>query len=70
MNEATNPVHCSSAAGTRWSRANFAEAIQGVQTPLGWTFWDHVMETSVRQAFGHLGAVSYTHLTLPTKRIV
>ena len=38
-----NPVHATSSPTTRWSRANFAEAIQGVQTPLGWTFWDHTM---------------------------
>jgi pyruvate,water dikinase len=51
------PVHTVSAPGTRWSRVNFAEAIQGVQTPLGWTFWDLVMETSVRRAFGAIGAL-------------
>ena len=66
MSDATSPVHATSAEGTRWSRANFAEAIQGVQTPLGWTFWDHVMETSVRQAFGRMGVFPRRELQPPT----
>jgi hypothetical protein len=34
-----------------------AEAIQGVQAPLGWSLWNHVMERAIRQAFGALGAL-------------
>jgi pyruvate,water dikinase len=45
---------------------NFAEAIQGVQTPLGWTFWDLAMETSVRRAFGNLGALAGSAVAPPT----
>jgi pyruvate,water dikinase len=61
-----NPVHATSAETTRWSRANFAEAIQGVQTPLGWTFWDYVMEISVRRAFGRMGVFPPSQLQMPT----
>jgi pyruvate,water dikinase len=57
MADETSPVHTRSAPDTRWSRVNYAEAIQGVQTPLGWTFWDLVMESAVRRAFGNLGAL-------------
>ncbi|MBA3743069.1 PEP-utilizing enzyme [Sporichthya sp.] len=65
MSESNSPVHATSADTTRWSRANFAEAIQGVQTPLGWTFWDHVMETSVRQAFVRMGVFSRSEIEPP-----
>ncbi|WP_419851188.1 PEP-utilizing enzyme [Candidatus Poriferisocius sp.] len=54
----SSPVHTRSHPTTRWSRANFAEAVQGVQTPLGWTFWDHVAETSVRQCFADIGGIA------------
>ncbi len=62
----TNPVHATSSPTTRWSRANFAEAIQGVQTPLGWTYWDYVMEISVRRAFGRMGVFPPSQLKMPT----
>lgn len=62
----TNPVHATSADTTRWSRANFAEAIQGVQTPLSWTYWDLTMEQSVRIAFGRMGVFSKRDLHPPT----
>jgi phosphohistidine swiveling domain-containing protein len=65
QNPTKSPVHAESAPTTRWSRANFAEAIQGVQTPLGWTFWDHVMEISVRQAFGRMGVFPRSELAPP-----
>ena len=60
-----NPVHATSSPTTRWSRANFAEAIQGVQTPLGWTFWDHTMENSVRITFGRMGVFPRSELRVP-----
>jgi pyruvate,water dikinase len=66
MADENSPVHSYSAPETRWSRANFAEAIQGVQTPLGWTFWDLCMETTVRRAFGNLGALASHQVAPPT----
>lgn len=57
MQEPPSPVHATSRPGVRWSTVNFAEAIQGVQTPLGWTLWSHVMERAIRRAFGELGAL-------------
>jgi pyruvate,water dikinase len=66
MADHNSPVHTISAPETRWSRVNFAEAIQGIQTPLGWTFWDLAMETSVRRAFGNLGALSGKDVAPPT----
>jgi pyruvate,water dikinase len=66
MADHNSPVHTISAPDTRWSRVNFAEAIQGVQTPLGWTFWDVAMETSVRRAFGNLGALGGKDVAPPS----
>lgn len=50
---------------TRWTTVNFAEAIQGVQTPLGWTYWSHVMESAVRRSFGVLGALPRRQVPVP-----
>lgn len=63
----SNPVHATSSPTTRWSRANFAEAIQGVQTPLGWTYWDAAMENSVRITFARMGVFPRSELKLPEK---
>ena len=41
----------------RWTTVNLAEAIPGVQTPLGWTFWSVSMETAVRRTFGSMGVL-------------
>jgi phosphohistidine swiveling domain-containing protein len=65
VSDSNSPVHTLSAAATRWSRVNFAEAIQGVQTPLGWTFWEYVMERAVRRAFGAIGAFSRAEVAPP-----
>jgi pyruvate,water dikinase len=48
-------VHTVSAPTTRWSTSNFGEAIQGVQTPLEWTFWHQLIERSARRGFARLG---------------
>jgi phosphohistidine swiveling domain-containing protein len=60
-----SPVHNRSAAQTGWSRVNFSEAIQGVQTPLSWTFWQFAMETAVRRGFGALGVLTRTEVPPP-----
>ena len=55
--EPPNPVHARTREDTRWTRVNFAEAIQGVQTPLGWTFWSYSMEASVVRTFFNMGTL-------------
>lgn len=65
MSDVNSPVHTVSAPTTRWSRVNYAEAIQGVQTPLGWTFWEHVMERAVRRAFGDIGTFTRDDVPAP-----
>jgi phosphohistidine swiveling domain-containing protein len=63
--EPTNPVHMSTGATTRWTTVNFAEAIQGVQKPLGWAMWDLSMEASIRLAFGALGVLARSEVPVP-----
>ncbi|HWF55744.1 MAG TPA: PEP-utilizing enzyme [Solirubrobacteraceae bacterium] len=63
--EPANPVHMSTAPGTRWSTVNFAEAIQGVQKPLGWAMWSLSMETSVRMSFGAMGVLARSEVPVP-----
>lgn len=65
MAAADSPVHNRSGAQTVWSRVNFSEAIQGVQTPLSWTFWQFAMETAVRRGFGALGVLTRTEVPPP-----
>ncbi|GAA5158838.1 hypothetical protein GCM10023321_39130 [Pseudonocardia eucalypti] len=60
-----SPVHTRSAPGTRWSTVNYAEAIQGVQSPLGWTYWAHTMELSLRRAFFQIGVFSRREVPPP-----
>jgi phosphohistidine swiveling domain-containing protein len=60
-----SPVHNRSGAQTTWSRVNFSEAIQGVQTPLSWTFWQFAMETAVRRGFGELGVLTRAEIPPP-----
>jgi phosphohistidine swiveling domain-containing protein len=57
QDEAPNPVHARTRPDTRWTRVNFAEAIQGVQTPMGWTFWSYAMEASVVRTFFDMGTL-------------
>jgi pyruvate,water dikinase len=49
----------------RWTTVNFAEAIQGVQKPLGWGMWSLSMETSVRRTFGAIGALPAREVPVP-----
>jgi pyruvate,water dikinase len=63
--ELPNPVHMETGADVRWTTVNFAEAIQGVQKPLGWSMWSLSMETSVRKAFGALGVLSRAEVPVP-----
>jgi phosphohistidine swiveling domain-containing protein len=63
--ESVNPVHMQSGPSTRWTTVNFAEAIQGVQTPLSWGVWEYGMETACRRAFGALGVLAQREVPIP-----
>ncbi len=46
-----NPLHQGSGPHTLWTITNTAEALPGVLTPLGWTFWNRPCELGMREAF-------------------
>src|ERR1700739_1156999 len=68
MAEQANPVHMISGPRTRWTTVNFAEAIQGVQTPLSWGIWNYGMEHACRRAFHAMGVLS-AHDSVPPERV-
>ena len=63
--ETANPVHMATAPETRWTTVNFGEAVQGVQTPFSWGFWDYALEIAGRRAFGDLGIFSREEVEVP-----
>jgi phosphohistidine swiveling domain-containing protein len=65
LTEAANPVHMVSGPSARWTTVNFGEAIQGVQTPLSWSVWDHGMERATRRGFGAMGLFTRDEVPVP-----
>ena len=63
--EPPNPVHMATKPTTRWTTVNFGEAIQGVQTPLSWAFWNYGMEVACRRAFGAMGVLARSQVPTP-----
>ena len=54
----TDPLHQESGPDTVWTTVNTAEAIPGVPTPLGWTFWNESLERAMRGAFCDIGVLT------------
>lgn len=52
-----DPLHQRSGPGMAWSLGNTSEALPGVQTPLGWTFWRDHLNVAIRRAYVALGAL-------------
>ena len=52
----SDPVHFECTEPVAWTTVNFSEAVPGIVTPLGWTFWHPPFERACRQAFFELGA--------------
>jgi phosphohistidine swiveling domain-containing protein len=50
---------------TPWTTTNVGEAMPGVQTALGWTFWRDACERAVRENFWRLGALRRRELAVP-----
>lgn len=61
-----DPLHSASAPDTYWSTSNFGEAMPGVMTPLGWTFWGPTAEKALRGAFASMGALPKSQAACPT----
>lgn len=49
--------HVTALPTTAWTRVNAAEALPGLLTPLGWTFWDERVELALRGAFADMGVL-------------
>jgi phosphohistidine swiveling domain-containing protein len=62
-----DPLHGSSYAKTYWSTTNVAEAMPGVQTPLGWTMWAPICELAIRGAFAATGALPRREVIIPDR---
>lgn len=60
-----DPLHSASAPNAYWSTSNFGEAMPGVMTPLGWTFWGPTAERATRGAFASMGALTRTESVFP-----
>lgn len=60
-----SPVHEVSAPGTAWTTHNAAEALPGVLTPLGYTFWLPACERGLRAAFFDFGVLARAEVVLP-----
>lgn len=64
-----DPLHDDRPNSVRWSRANMAEAMPGVLTPLGWSFWAKVIDESSRQIFHDIGVITRRERDRPPTRI-
>jgi pyruvate,water dikinase len=62
-----DPLRGSSYPHTYWSTTNVAEAMPGVQTPLGWTVWAPICELGIRTAFAATGALPRAEVSVPDR---
>jgi phosphoenolpyruvate synthase/pyruvate phosphate dikinase len=61
-----DPLHSTSDEGAYWSTGNFGEAMPGVMTPLGWTFWGPTADRATRGAFASMGALTKAEAKYPS----
>ncbi len=52
-----DPLHQRSGSAMAWTLGNTSEALPGVLTPLGWTFWRDHLNIAIRRAYYRLGAL-------------
>jgi pyruvate,water dikinase len=57
--------HVSALPDAAWTRVNAAEALPGLLTPLGWTFWDERVELALRGAFADMGVLRQSEVVVP-----
>ena len=63
VTEASNPLHMPAGPDTTWTTVNTAEAMPGVQTPLGWTWWADALELAMRGCFCDIGVLKKSEIT-------
>jgi phosphoenolpyruvate synthase/pyruvate phosphate dikinase len=64
--EEWDPLHTVSDPDAYWSTGNFGEAMPGVMTPLGWTFWGPTADRATRGAFASMGALTRSESHYPS----
>ncbi len=62
----TNPLHFEVTEPVRWSRVNIAEAVPGVCTALGYSFWLVPHEIGIRRGYHAVGAMDRSEIVMPT----
>lgn len=63
--EPWDPLHCSSRSEEHWTRTNVGEAMPGVLTPLGWTFWGSHAERAFRGTIADMGVLTAAERAVP-----
>ncbi|MGH9042342.1 MAG: PEP-utilizing enzyme, partial [Acidimicrobiia bacterium] len=63
--EAENVLHSRTRPEASWSTINLAEAMPGVATPLGWSFWGPAGELGARAPFLAMGALPAAQAAVP-----
>ena len=68
---ADDPIHWHVGPSTTWSTVNTAEAMPGVNTPFGWTWWADALELAMRGCFCDIGVLKPSQIAaskLPEER--
>lgn len=60
-----DPLCLDSPAGVLWTRVNVSEAVPGVMTPITWSFYGELLETSARRGFHDLGIIPRSETGYP-----
>ena len=60
-----DPLHCTSTPDLLWTTVNTSEALPGVQSPLGASFWDSRFEPAIRGAFADMGVIPMSEVRFP-----
>lgn len=60
-----DPLNLDTPADVLWTRVNVSEAVPGVMTPITWSFYGELLETSARQGFHDLGILPRSATAYP-----
>jgi phosphohistidine swiveling domain-containing protein len=63
----SDPLHQPGGPDTAWTRGNLGEALPGVCTALGWTFFGSATEAGIRLGFRRLGALRRAEAQTPAE---
>jgi phosphohistidine swiveling domain-containing protein len=63
----SDPLHQPGGPDTAWTRGNLGEALPGVCTALGWTFFGPATEAGIRLGFRRVGALRRAEAVVPAE---